>query len=144
VIVNDMASLNIDSEIVKNANIVQTEEKLINLENGCTCCSLREDLMEEVAHLAASGKYDYCIIESTGVSEPMQVAEMFTFDLDGLMVPISKEAKELKELAILDTCVTVIDSLSFDKYFNSSDLASEEFSEMEKMDTRSIYNLFSE
>jgi len=69
---------------------------------------------------------------------------MFTFDLDGLMVPISKEAKELKELAILDTCVTVIDSLSFDKYFNSSDLATEEFSEMEKMDTRSIYNLFSE
>lgn len=79
-----MAELNIDSQLVADAGLVQTEEKLISMENGCICCTLREDLLEEVAQLAKSGKFDYLVIESTGISEPLATAETFTFEMAGL------------------------------------------------------------
>lgn len=74
VIVNDMAELNIDASLVKNAGLVQANEELVQLENGCICCTLRADLLREVARLAQTGTFDYCVIESTGIPEPMQVS----------------------------------------------------------------------
>jgi len=106
VVVNDMSSLNIDAALIKNTKLVQTAERMVELSNGCICCTLREDLLQEVGDLARSGKFDYLVIESTGISEPMQVAETFTMDLEldnDMLQP-------LHELATLDTCVTVVDA----------------------------------
>jgi len=103
VIVNDMAELNIDSKLIQDAHLIQQEEQMIELTNGCICCTLRLDLLEEVTRLADSGKFDYLIIESTGISEPQQVAE--TFD-----IPPAEGALPLSAVAKLDTCVTVIDA----------------------------------
>ena len=80
VIVNDMSEINIDSAIVKNeVTLNRSEEKLVEMSNGCICCTLREDLLEEVRNLAAQGRFDYLVIESTGISEPLPVAETVTF-----------------------------------------------------------------
>ena len=89
------------------------------MENGCICCTLREDLLQEVAQLAKSGNFDYLVIESTGISEPLATAETFTFDLAGLDPETSKGVQELRDLAELDTCVTVVDCGNFDQFFNS-------------------------
>lgn len=111
VIVNDMASLNIDASLVKNSKLIQTEERLIEMQNGCICCTLREDLLQEVGALARSGKFDYLVIESTGIGEPMQVAETFTMKLDdGDKYGV---AEALQDVARLDTCVTVVDAAQF-------------------------------
>ena len=114
-----MAELNIDAALVENANVIQQEEKLVNFNNGCICCTLREDLLQEVAKLAKEGKFDYLVIESTGISEPMQVAETFTFDLEELDPNATSGANLLKELSVLDTCVTVVDCSNFFKFFKS-------------------------
>jgi len=106
VIVNDMASLNIDASLIKNTKLVQTEERLVELSSGCICCTLRDDLLTEVGALARSGKFDYLVIESTGIGEPMQVAETFTMELDDKEHGIV----ELSKVARLDTCVTVVDA----------------------------------
>ena len=139
-----MAELNIDSQLIAGGGLVQTEEKLVSMENGCICCTLREDLLEEVAQLAKSGKFDYLVIESTGISEPLATAETFTFDLAGLDPETSKGVKELRDLAELDTCVTVVDCGNFDHYFNSQDLASDEFKDIHTNDTRQIFHLLSQ
>ncbi|MEW5311596.1 MAG: hypothetical protein WDW38_003296 [Sanguina aurantia] len=114
VIVNDMAELNIDAAMITNSQLVQAEEKLVEMQNGCICCTLRGDLVSHVAELAASKKFDYCIIESTGVSEPMQVAETFTFALPGASgeeaAPAAPGLPSLSDVARLDTCVTVVDA----------------------------------
>ncbi len=106
VVVNDMSSLNIDAALIKNTKLVQTAERMVELQNGCICCTLREDLLQEVGDLARSGKFDYLVIESTGISEPMQVAETFTMDVN-----LGNDSLQpLHELATLDTCVTVVDA----------------------------------
>ena len=80
VIVNDMSEINIDgSEVQRDVSLNRAEEKLVEMSNGCICCTLREDLLQEVAKLAAEGRFDYLLIESTGISEPLPVAETFTF-----------------------------------------------------------------
>ncbi len=106
VIVNDMSVINIDAtEVQRNVSLNRTEEKLVEMSNGCICCTLREDLLEEVGRLAAEGRFDYLLIESTGIAEPLPVAETFTFQDD--------QGRSLAEMARLDTMVTVVDGLNF-------------------------------
>lgn len=136
-----MAELNIDTKLVENAAVVQAEEKLVSFQNGCICCTLREDLLQEVVKLAKEGRFDYLVIESTGISEPMQVAETFTFDLAGIDPSVSQGATELRELSKLDTCVTVVDCSNFFQYFNSREIASEMFTDVDQADDRSIFQL---
>jgi len=107
VIVNDMSEVNIDAQLVDggDAKLSRTEEKLIEMTNGCICCTLREDLLAEVAALAREGRFDYLLIESTGISEPAPVADTFTF--------AAGNGQALSELAELDTMVTVVDCANF-------------------------------
>ena len=98
VIVNDMSEINIDKSMVQNdVSLNHKEEKLVEMSNGCICCTLREDLLIEVAELAKSGKFDYLLIESTGISEPLPVAETFTFE--------DEDGKSLSDVSKLDTMV---------------------------------------
>ena len=115
VIVNDMSEVNIDAALVRDggANLSRTDEQLVEMSNGCICCTLREDLLIEVAKLAAAGRFDYLLIESTGISEPMPVAETFTFE--------DEEGNSLSNVAELDTMVTVVDAGNFFKDFGSWD-----------------------
>ncbi len=131
-IVNDMAELNIDSKLIqKNGDALsQKDEKLVELSNGCICCTLREDLLEEIQKLAKEEKFDYLIIESTGISEPMPVAETFEFeDEDGF---------SLKDVATLDTMVTVVDTFNFSKDFKSTDILTDREEFLSEEDERSI------
>jgi len=106
VIVNDMSEINIDSEIIQNeVSLNRSEEKLIEMSNGCICCTLREDLLLEVTDLAKQGRFDYLVIESTGISEHLPVAETFTF--------ADEEGISLSDIANLDTMLTVVDSVNF-------------------------------
>ena len=106
VIVNDMSDINIDSSIIKNeVSLSQKEEKLIEMSNGCICCTLREDLLLEVNKLAKEGNFDYLVIESTGISQPLPVAETFTF--------ADENGDSLSDVATLDTMVTVVDAVNF-------------------------------
>lgn len=107
VIVNDMSDVNIDAQLVQSgdAALNRVDEKLVEMSNGCICCTLREDLLLEVARLAEEGKFDYLLIESTGISEPLPVAETFTF--------ADEQGKSLSDVARLDTMVTVVDALNF-------------------------------
>ncbi|MFM8723629.1 MAG: GTP-binding protein, partial [Planctomycetaceae bacterium] len=115
VIVNDMSELNVDARTVAEgpAKLSRTEEKLVEMSNGCICCTLREDLLQEVTKLAQEGRFDYLLIESTGISEPMPVAETFTFTDD--------DGRSLSDFARLDTMVTVVDAASFPADFASQD-----------------------
>jgi G3E family GTPase len=106
VIVNDMSEVNIDAKNIQSeVQLNHTEEKLVEMSNGCICCTLREDLLEEVGKLAKEDRFDYLIIESTGISEPLSVAETFTFE--------DESGRRLSDIAILDTMVTVVDAAHF-------------------------------
>ncbi len=106
VIVNDMSEINIDgSEVQRDVTLNRAEEKLVEMSNGCICCTLREDLLEEVSQLARDGRFDYLLIESTGIAEPLPVAETFTFR--------DEEGRSLSDIARLDTLVTVVDGVNF-------------------------------
>jgi G3E family GTPase len=106
VIVNDMSEVNIDARLVEQgASLNRVEERLVELSNGCICCTLREDLLVEVARLAREGRFDYLLIESTGISEPLPVAETFTFAGD--------DGHSLSDYARLDTMATVVDAGAF-------------------------------
>ncbi|WP_020209949.1 zinc metallochaperone GTPase ZigA [Gilvimarinus chinensis] len=137
VIVNDMSEVNIDADSVKNdISLNRSEEKLVEMSNGCICCTLREDLLLEVRSLAESGKFDYLLIESTGISEPLPVAETFTFaDEDGT---------SLSDIAQLDTMVTVVDAVNFmAEYQQAKDLRDSDESLGEE-DERSVTDLLVE
>ena len=140
VIVNDVASLNIDSMLVDQGDLLKGDEKLVSLENGCICCSLRPELVREIALLAKAGTFDYLVIEPTGVSEPHKVAEGFD-EYVGQFVDRTDEEVELQELIRLDTCVTVVDCSSFMDYFETTDIASDRFEETEVDDDRLIIQL---
>ena len=106
VIVNDMSEINIDAALVKNEiSLNRGEEKLVEMSNGCICCTLREDLLIEITALAKAGRFDYLLIESTGIAEPLPVAETFTFR--------DEEGVSLSDVARLDTLVTVVDAVNF-------------------------------
>lgn len=134
VIVNDMSEINIDSAIVQNeVSLNRSEEKLVELSNGCICCTLREDLLEEVNRLAKDGRFDYLVIESTGISEPLPVAETFTFaDEDGV---------SLSDVADLDTMVTVVDAVNFLKDYDEAKYLQETGESLGEEDERSVADL---
>jgi len=134
VIVNDMSEINIDSAIVKNeVSLNRSEEKLVEMSNGCICCTLREDLLDEVTKLAKDGRFDYLVIESTGISEPLPVAETFTFaDEDGI---------SLSDVANLDTMVTVVDAINFLKDYDEAKYLQDTEESLGEEDERSVADL---
>ena len=138
VIVNDMSEVNIDAQVVKSgdAALSRTEEKMVEMTNGCICCTLREDLMLEVSKLASEGRFDAIVIESTGVSEPMPVAETFTFTDDA--------GRSLNDIARLDTMVTVVDARNFLDDYHSADSLLERGQQVSEEDGRSIVNLLTD
>jgi len=138
VIVNDMSEVNVDAELVKNENTLsRTEEKLVEMSNGCICCTLREDLMIEVERLAKENRFDYLLIESTGISEPVPVAQTFSF-VD------EENGIDLSRFSYVDTMVTVVDAFNFFKDFGSPEtLMDRELTDMED-DHRTIVNLLTD
>jgi G3E family GTPase len=135
VIVNDMSEINVDAALIRNgeANLSRTEEQLVEMTNGCICCTLREDLLIEVARLAQEGRFEYLLIESTGISEPMPVAETFTFE--------DEEGRSLSQLAELDTMVTVVDAGNFMSEYQSYDDLSDRSIGLSNEDKRNIVDL---
>lgn len=135
VIVNDMSEVNIDAVLVQNggAELSRTDEKLVEMSNGCICCTLREDLLIEVKRLATENKFDQLVIESTGISEPIPVAETFTF--------ADEEGQSLNEFAQLDTMVTVVDAFNFLKDYSSYDQLNDRGESLGEQDQRSVVDL---
>jgi len=135
VIVNDMSEVNIDAQLIKSggASLSRTEEKLVEMSNGCICCTLREDLLMEIQRLANEKRFDYLLIESTGISEPLPVAETFTFE--------DESGNSLSEFASLDTLVTVIDGPNFIRDFNSEEMLQDRGESLGEDDERSVVNL---
>lgn len=137
VIVNDMSEINIDgSEVQRDVSLNRAEEKLVEMSNGCICCTLREDLLEEVARLAEEGRFDYLLIESTGIAEPLPVAETFTFR--------DEQGRSLSDLARLDTLVTVVDGVNFLRDFHEAESLASRGESLGEDDERSITDLLIE
>lgn len=135
VIVNDMSEVNIDAQLVKNEmTLSRTQEKLVEMSNGCICCTLREDLMQEVEKLAKENRFDYLLIESTGISEPIPVAQTFTFVNED-------EDIDLSRFSYIDTMVTVVDSFNFFKDFGSANTLEDIKATTIENDHRTIVNL---
>jgi G3E family GTPase len=135
VIVNDMSEVNIDAQLVKNEHTLsRTEEKLVEMSNGCICCTLREDLMVEVEKLARENRFDYLLIESTGISEPIPIAQTFSFINED-------ENIDLSRFSYVDTMVTVVDSLNFFKDFGSAETLQQRKASDIENDNRTIVNL---
>ncbi|MDQ0737664.1 zinc metallochaperone GTPase ZigA [Pseudomonas sp. W4I3] len=137
VIVNDMSEINIDgSEVQRDVTLNRAEEKLVEMSNGCICCTLREDLLEEVGKLAREGRFDYLLIESTGISEPLPVAETFTFR--------DENEQSLADIARLDTMVTVVDGMNFLLDYQAADSLASRGQTLGEEDERSITDLLIE
>jgi G3E family GTPase len=137
VIVNDMSEINIDgSEVQRDVRLNRAEEKLVEMSNGCICCTLREDLLEEVSKLAMDGRFDYLLIESTGISEPLPVAETFTFR--------DENGRGLNDIARLDTMVTVVDGMNFLLDYQAADSLDSRGETLGEEDERSITDLLIE
>ena len=135
VIVNDMSEVNVDARLIKSggANLQHVEEQLVEFSNGCICCTLREDLLVEVKRLAKLRKFDYLLIESTGISEPLPVAETFTFK--------DEAGTSLSEWARLDTLVTLVDAVNFHNEINSVDELAERGIGLDDSDERDVAKL---
>ncbi|QLL13392.1 zinc metallochaperone GTPase ZigA [Pseudomonas chlororaphis] len=137
VIVNDMSEINIDgSEVQRDVSLNRAEEKLVEMSNGCICCTLREDLLEEVGKLARDGRFDYLLIESTGISEPLPVAETFTFR--------DEAGQSLADIARLDTMVTVVDGMNFLLDYQAAESLASRGETLGEEDERSITDLLIE
>lgn len=135
VIVNDMSDVNIDAALVRDggAELSRTDEKLVEMSNGCICCTLREDLLIEVRRLAQDHRFDQLVIESTGISEPLPVAETFTFE--------DENGVSLNEFARLDTMVTVVDAFNFLKDYSSIDSLQMRGESLGEEDQRNVVDL---
>jgi len=134
VIVNDMSDVNIDADLVRgNVDLHRVDEKLVEMSNGCICCTLREDLLIEVAKLADEGRFDYLLIESTGISEPMPVAETFTFR--------DEQGRSLADIARLDTMVTVVDAVNFPRDYHEALSLAEKNHALDETDQRNVADL---
>ncbi|MDO6425797.1 zinc metallochaperone GTPase ZigA [Thalassotalea sp. 1_MG-2023] len=134
IIVNDMSEINIDASLIKNdVSLNHSDEKLVEMSNGCICCTLREDLLIEVDKLAKDGRFDYLVIESTGISEPLPVAETFTF--------IDERGISLSDIARLDTMVTVVDAVNFLKDYDEAQYLQETNQSLGEDDERSVADL---
>lgn len=138
VIVNDMSEVNIDAALVRDggAQLSRTDEKLVEMSNGCICCTLREDLLVEVNRLASEGRFDQLVIESTGISEPLPVAETFTFADDS--------GQSLSDVARLDTMVTVVDAFNFIRDYSSQDRLQTRGESLGVEDNRTVVDLLVE
>ena len=137
VIVNDMSEVNIDADLVRaDTELSRTDETLVEMSNGCICCTLRDDLLEEVRRLAKEGRFDYLLIESTGISEPLPVAATFEFR--------DEAGKSLSDVARLDTMVTVVDSVNLLNDFSSHDFLRDRGESMGEEDKRTLVHLLTD
>ncbi|RQP19968.1 MAG: GTP-binding protein, partial [Brucella intermedia] len=138
VIVNDMSEVNIDAALVREggANLSRTDEQLVEMTNGCICCTLRDDLLKEVSQLAAQGRFDYLLIESTGIAEPLPVAATFEFR--------DEKGNSLSDVARLDTMVTVVDAANLLKDYASSDFLRDRGESLGVEDERTLVDLLVE
>jgi G3E family GTPase len=137
VIVNDMSEVNIDADLIREGTeLSRAEEKLVEMTNGCICCTLRDDLLTEVRRLAAEGRFDYLMIESTGIAEPMPVAATFDFR--------DEAGDSLSDVARLDTMVTVVDAINLLRDFSSHDFLADRGESLGEDDTRTLVNLLTE
>jgi G3E family GTPase len=138
VIVNDMSEVNIDAQLIRDggSQLSHIDEKLVEMSNGCICCTLREDLLIEIQRLAREKRFDYLLIESTGISEPLPVAETFTFR--------DEEGRSLSDIARLDTMVTVVDAYNFVRDYGSHDFLADRGETMGDEDRRTVVDLLTE
>lgn len=138
VIVNDMSEVNIDADLVDRGGtkLSKTEEKLVEMSNGCICCTLREDLLIQVRELALEGKFDYLLIESTGISEPLPVATTFEFQ--------DEDGNSLSDFTQLDTMVTVVDTPNLVKNYSSTEFLKDQEESLGEDDQRTVVDLLVE
>ncbi|MEW6343893.1 MAG: zinc metallochaperone GTPase ZigA [Pseudomonadota bacterium] len=138
VIVNDMSEVNIDAQLIRDggSQLSHIDEKLVEMSNGCICCTLREDLLIEIQRLAREKRFDYLLIESTGISEPLPVAETFTFR--------DEQGQSLSDVARLDTMVTVVDAYNFVRDYGSHDFLADRGETMGEDDRRTVVDLLTE
>ncbi len=137
VIVNDMSEVNIDADLVREGTeLSRSEETLVEMSNGCICCTLRDDLLQEVRKLSEEGRFDYLLIESTGISEPLPVAATFDFR--------DEEGHSLSDVARLDTMVTVVDAVNLLEDFSSHDFLTDRGESLGEGDDRSLVSLLTE
>ena len=137
VIVNDMSEVNIDADLVRaDTELSRTDETLVEMSNGCICCTLRDDLLAEVRRLAGEGRFDYLLIESTGISEPLPVAATFDFR--------DEQGDSLSDVARLDTMVTVVDAVNLLRDFSSHDVLADRGETLGDEDDRTIVHLLTD